>query len=47
MSGDWSKYNGELVKSGEILISPTDFGLKPKDKPAGVSQKRRDMGRGL
>ncbi len=34
MSRDWSKYNRELVKRGEILISPMDFGLKPQNKPA-------------
>ena len=34
MSRDWSKYNKQLVKRGEILISPTNFGLKPKNKPA-------------
>ena len=32
MSRDWSKYNRELVKRGEILINPLTFGLKPEDK---------------
>ncbi len=32
MSRDWSEYNRQLVKRGEILINPLVFGLKPKDK---------------
>lgn len=32
MDRNWSKYNRELVKRGEILINPSAFGLKPEDK---------------
>ncbi len=28
MSKDWSKYNKQFVKRGEILISPIDLGLE-------------------
>ena len=39
MSRDWSKYNGELVKRGEILIDSMSFGLKAK------SERNRNTGR--
>ncbi len=32
MSKDWSRYNEELVKRGEILIDPISFGLKAEEK---------------
>ena len=32
MSRDWSKYNKQLVRRGEILINPLTFGLKSEDK---------------
>ena len=32
MNKDWSKYNEELVKRGEILIDPSSFGLKVKQE---------------
>ncbi len=32
MSRDWSEYNKQLVKRGEILINPLAFGLKPENK---------------
>ena len=32
MNRDWSEYNKQLVRRGEILINPLAFGLKPEDK---------------
>jgi hypothetical protein len=32
MKRDWSKYNKELVKRGEILIDPEGFVLKPAER---------------
>ena len=31
MSKDWSRYNEELVKRGEIPIDPAAFGLKAEE----------------